>query len=82
MNAPNIHSKLSHAAGTVSRLLEETNDEATLVDRLYLTFLSRFPTPKERTGALGYLERAAGRRRGVEDLAWSLLCTIEFSFRH
>lgn len=82
MNSPNIHSKLIHAAGTVSRLLEETNDEATLVDRLYLTFLSRFPTPKERTRALGYLERAVGRRRGVEDLAWSLLCTIEFSFRH
>jgi hypothetical protein len=54
-----------------------------LVEELYLTFYSRFPTEEERKVALAYLgERRAERRLAAEDLAWGMLNSLEFVFNH
>ena len=51
------------------------------VDALYLTILSRFPTPEEREAALDSL--AAGpRTEKIEDLAWALYNSADFVFNH
>jgi hypothetical protein len=83
LNAPEVHAKLSHEGGYVAKLVKrEASDEA-LVEELYLTFYSRPPQQKERTVALAYLREAKGpRREAVEDLAWSLLNSLEFIFNH
>jgi hypothetical protein len=50
---------------------------------LYLTFFCRFPSAKERAGATAYLRKyAADRRAAAEDLAWSMLNSLEFIFNH
>ena len=49
------------------------------VDRLYLTILSRRPTDGERAR---HIEAAAGKRETPEDLAWALVNTSEFLYRH
>ena len=83
MNAPAIHAKLSHDAGTVARLLRTTNNDRKLVDVLYLTFYIRLPEGQERALAVTYLRRdPTARRRAAEDLAWSLLNSLEFLFNH
>jgi hypothetical protein len=83
LNAPEIHAKLGHEGGTVARLVRAHAQDEPLVDELYLTFFSRHPTAQERGVALKYLGANAGRRReAVEDLAWSLLNTLEFVFNH
>lgn len=83
MNSPAIHAKLGHDLGSVERLSRLKTDDAQLVDELYLTFFSRFPSEKEKTTAVSYLRKdPAERRQAAEDLAWSMLNSLEFVFNH
>jgi hypothetical protein len=83
MNSPQIQAKLNHERGTIGRLVRETPDDALLVEELYLTFFSRLPAEPERKPAMEFLRRHPGRRRqAAEDLAWSMLNSLEFVFKH
>jgi hypothetical protein len=83
LNAPEIHAKISHADGQIARLVRQMPDDKMLLDELYLTFYSRFPMEKERAVALEYLgKRKDGRQKAAEDLAWTLLNSLEFVFNH
>ncbi len=82
LNSPEIHAKLSHEAGNIARLAEQYSDDQYLVEELYLTFFARFPSDKERKTMLQYLSRADDRRRAVEDIAWTMMNSIEFLFNH
>jgi hypothetical protein len=83
MNSPEVHGKLTHAAGTVARLVKRQPADGPLVEELYLTFFSRFPTAKEKAAAVDYLRKDTGeRRQAAEDLAWSMLNSLEFIFNH
>jgi hypothetical protein len=62
------------------RLLPE---DGPLVEELYLTYYSRLPSEKERTVAVQYLAKEPNRRRqAAEDLAWTLMNSLEFVFNH
>ena len=65
------------AAGAKRWLKESGTSQATLVDRLYLTMLSRLPRSEERSIALEMLNATPGEQ-GVEDLLWALLMQPEF----
>jgi hypothetical protein len=83
LNSPEIHAKVVHDAGTVARLVNTAADDAKIVDELYLTFFSRAPSAAERANALRHLQASAGQRReAAEDLAWSLMNSLEFIFNH
>ena len=83
LNSPEIQAKLSHEAGTVARLVRETQDDGKLVEELYLTFFARLPTEKEKAFAAEHLKaRSATRRQAAEDLAWAMLNSTEFLFNH
>jgi len=80
LNAPEMHAKLSHEGGSVAKLVKRQAD-GPLVEELYLTFFSRMPDEKERQAALSYLRKhKANRREAVEDLAWSMMNSLEFIF--
>ncbi len=82
-NSPKIQAKISHAGGRVARLTREWRDDGRLVDELYLTFYSRFPSDQERARAVEFIQDQQGERlRGAEDLAWSMLNSLEFVFNH
>jgi hypothetical protein len=83
LNGPEIQAKLGHEGGAVARLVRDKTDDGALVDELYLRFYSRLPAAKERQAAVEHLHRdPAKRREAVEDLAWSLLNSLEFVFNH
>jgi hypothetical protein len=83
LNAPEVQARLSHARGTVAKLVKRLPDAGPLVEELYLTFYSRLPNETERKEALAYLRvDRSQRRQAVEDLAWSLLNSLEFLFNH
>jgi hypothetical protein len=85
LNAPTLESKLSHDAGRVATLMaNHPHDDRRVIEELYLTFYSRFPTADEQSVATTYLAKAGpnGRRTAVEDLAWSLMNSLEFVFNH
>jgi hypothetical protein len=83
LNSPEIQAKLSHEAGTVARLVKKHADDGPLVEELYLTFYGRLPDAKEKAAAVTFLAgRKERRRQAAEDLAWSLLNSLEFVFNH
>jgi len=54
-----------------------------LVNNYYLTILSRYPTDEEVKTALGYSHYGSMAEREVSvDLAWALLNSDEFLYRH
>jgi Protein of unknown function (DUF1549)/Protein of unknown function (DUF1553) len=82
LNSPHLQGKLSHAGGRIARLVRRHADDGKLVDELYLTIYSRFPTKAERAATAKYLGgHKAHRQRAAEDVAWSMMNTVEFLFR-
>ena len=83
LNSAEIQAKISHEAGSVASMVETYADDTKLVDRLYLTFFARYPNSEERSIGLDYFKSSGrGRRAAAEDLAWSLMNSLEFVFNH
>lgn len=83
LNSPEMHARLEQESGTIARLARQMKDDENLVDELFLTFYSRSPSDKERTAAVEFLRKEPDRRRqAAEDLAWTLMNSLEFIFNH
>ena len=83
LNSPEVQAKLSHEAGTVAKLVRRHADDGRLVEELYLTFYARFPDDREKAVGVAHLRKDPSKRRqAAEDLAWSLLNSLEFVFNH
>lgn len=84
LNSPEIQAKLTHDAGYLAELARRPDlGNKQLIEELYLTFFSRFPSDQERATAEKYLQtQAANRQSAIEDLAWSMLNSLEFVFNH
>jgi hypothetical protein len=71
--SPRLHAAASAAEG----------DRAALVEGVYLTLLSREPTPEELSAAEQYFDTPElGAEQAAIDLAWALINTMEFLYRH
>ena len=54
-----------------------------IVDEVYLSIYSRWPSADERAIAVEAIETAeAKRQQAVEDLMWALINSAEFVFNH
>ncbi len=84
LNTQEIQSKLSQAGGRVQELLKQyPRENSKLIDELYLTCYSRYPTSDERAASVAYLVRnAQNRQQAVEDIVWSMMNTVEYLFNH
>lgn len=83
LNSPELQAKFSHRGGALARLAQSQRDDRSAVDELYLTFYARQPSDEERATAIQFLAQSGDRReQAVQDLAWSLLNTLEFVFNH
>jgi hypothetical protein len=82
LNSPQIQEKLSSEAGQLAILERSISDNEKLVEEIYLMFYSRFPSTDEQVSVSKYLAKADNRRKAVEDVAWSLMNTVEFMFNH
>ena len=83
LNSPEIHIKLSHEAGRIAQLVDNHPGDRELIESIYLTFLSRRPISGEQAIAIDYFNKNDnGRRVAAEDLAWSLMNSLEFMFNH
>lgn len=82
LNSPEIQAKLSHAGGRIASLVASQPDNGLLVDELYLTFFARPPSADQRTAGIAFLQNQPDRQQAAEDLAWSMLNSVEFLFNH
>ena len=53
-----------------------------VVTALYLTILSRFPTEDELKTVAEYVQSASSKREAGVDIAWALINSAEFLYRH
>ncbi|MDE2666288.1 MAG: DUF1553 domain-containing protein [Acidobacteriota bacterium] len=74
--------KIAAKGGRVSRLLSAGVSDREIVRELYLAALSRFPTAEEETRLQALIEGAPSRGKGVENLAWGLLASRQFTYNH
>jgi hypothetical protein len=82
INDSEMNAKISAPKGWLAQALKEIEDNRLLVEELYLSTVSRFPTEDEVTKALNYVAKASDRKAGFEDVLWSLLNLREFVFNH
>jgi hypothetical protein len=82
LNSSHIQRKLEDGP-VLKRLLSGNRKQAEIVEDLYLTILSRFPTPSEVARVDTYIKSGVvkGREAGL-DLAWALINSDEFLYRH
>lgn len=82
LNSPEISEKLQHRHGRVRQLARSDLSPEQIVEELYLTTLSRFPTDEESLLMTAAFQKSEDRVEVVEDLMWTLLNTKEFLFNH
>ncbi len=82
LNGGDIQRKILQGPKLIA-LLQGGGDGRQAVTRLYLTILSRLPTDEELKIVGNYAQPAgANRRQAALDLAWALMNSAEFRFRH
>ena len=70
-------------AGNLAETLLTSKDTAEQkVDRLYLTILSRPPSPAEQQRFVKHLTSSGPADGLVEEAIWALLASTEFRFNH
>ncbi len=85
LNSSHIQRKLEQGP-KLKAIFESGRKPPEIVEELYLTILSRFPTPDEVRMAEDYGKsgrpRAAKRREDWVDITWALINSTEFLYRH
>ncbi len=97
LNSVEMHRRITRSPELKKIMREDGKDARQLIRRVYLTILSRLPTEEEIQIVLRHygepITRGRGhkkhrtshyraKRRAVEDLAWALLNTKEFLYKH
>lgn len=82
LNSSHIQRKL-HTGPKLQALLQSNSSSQEIAKELYLTILSRFPTEAELRIAAEYAQSGiAPGRAALLDLAWALVNSAEFLYRH
>lgn len=83
-NGHTLNDKLRDKNSVVSKWIEDKLTDAQIVDRVFLSALSRKPTPAEAKKFLDILAEAdkdpRARREALEDFVWAVLTGREFLF--
>ena len=86
MNSTLIENKLASTGSAASPLIIQAMNlgNTDLVNKLYLTILSRYPSKDEMSTAMASLPTANGTARtsAIQDLAWSLFNKVDFIFNY
>ena len=83
LNSGHIRRKVD-TSPKLRALPQSSKTEHEAADALYLTILSRFPTAEELKAIEAYTQGAAAGNRGqpMRDVAWTLINSVEFCYRH
>ncbi len=78
-----VRSWLRPSGENLAARLTKLENPAELADELYLSTLTRYPTAAERAEVANYLAVRGEEKAGaVQELAWALLSSVEFRFKH
>jgi hypothetical protein len=82
MSDPALLAKLRANTGRVAKIDKARLSPEKAVEELFLATLTRFPTAKEKAGAVAHLKDAKNRGEALTDVAWALINTREFILNH
>jgi len=84
LNSTEMHRRVSNSPALKQIINQMTKDRKPTIQKVYLSVLSRRPTTEEMAIALKYFKTSAkgNNRANVQDLAWSLLNSKEFMYKH
>jgi hypothetical protein len=71
---------LNPGGGNLTERLSKIEDPAAVADELYLTVLTRRPTPDEAAKAAEYWKATTDRPAAAREMVWSLVTSAEFRF--
>jgi hypothetical protein len=77
-----VNNKLRSDGGRIAALAKSGKPPEAVTEELYLVAFSRAPNPSEMEAAVKHLKDAKDLRASIEDLAWVLINSKEFLFRH
>jgi hypothetical protein len=80
LNSSHIQRKLEQGPG-LRAIFTSGPKPGEIVDELYLTILSRLPSPQEKKTVAEYV-RSRPRRDAATDIPWALINSPEFLYRH
>jgi hypothetical protein len=80
LNSSHIQRKLEQGPG-LRAIFTSGRKSGEIVDELYLTILSRLPSPQEKKTVAEYV-RSRPRRDAATDIPWALINNPEFLYRH
>ena len=81
LNSSAIYSKLV-SGPKLTALFRSGRPIPEIVEELYLTILSRSPSPEELQTCREYIEKSRARTEAMVDVAWALINSPEFLYRH
>ncbi len=81
MNSPEIMEKIRDRQGRSARLADSADSPEKVIEELFLTAFSRYPSDAEKNAALGVFN-GRDRRESAEDILWALLNSKEFLYNH
>jgi hypothetical protein len=82
LNSSHIQLKLDQSR-LIPTLVQSAKPPREIASALYLGILSRYPTADEGKIAEGYFQSGkVNRRQATIDLAWALINSTEFLYRH
>ena len=82
MNSRELDGRVRNDSSRAARVAGSDMTSEQIVDELYLSTFSRFPSDVERGYVMGLLKDVKNRRAVVEDLMWAMVNSPEFSIRN
>ncbi len=83
LNSSHVQRKIERSWRLNDLIQTAKGNRRFVIHALYMTILSRQPTQAELAAAEGYTRtKGLGLKRAVHDLAWALINTKEFLYRH
>ena len=78
-----VKSWLNPSGGNLTDRLSKIENPEELVTEIYLSVLNREPDSQEMKELKAYMAARAGQKsEAVQELAWSLMSSVEFRFKH
>jgi len=83
LNSSHVQDKIERSWRLRGIIRNAKNNRQMLINMIYLNILSRFPTQAELTAAKTYFQtKGINAGQATNDMAWALINTKEFLYRH
>jgi len=83
LNSSHVQNKIERSTRLNTLVRDAKGNRQTMIGMIYLNILSRFPTQAELAAAEEYFQtKGINPRQAVNDLAWALINSKEFLYRH